>query len=185
MKPPGIGGNRVVTADPGSQTGQQVQGIGAESRTTAAQRAVNTPEKTINALITSYHFQGFIEGVCSTLSGRWLHPAELCARRSAPFQLRLLFPLRRRPVFATIPPRSYSTEPSRNITTHRGDSCVLSAFPALPLQHLGPMLSWIPTAKSLPNHANTLRFCPLHHLGDPGKNPRPLVRQGLAQDLRC
>jgi len=37
--------------------------------------------------------QGFIAWVRGTLSGRWLEPAELKARLSAPYQLRLLFPL--------------------------------------------------------------------------------------------
>jgi hypothetical protein len=37
--------------------------------------------------------QGFIRWVRSTLSGRWLDPAELPARLTAPFQLRLLFPI--------------------------------------------------------------------------------------------
>jgi hypothetical protein len=37
--------------------------------------------------------QGFIEWVRGTLSGRWLQLAELKARLTAPYQLRLLFPL--------------------------------------------------------------------------------------------
>jgi hypothetical protein len=37
--------------------------------------------------------QGFIEWVRGTLSGRWLDPAELQARLTVPFQLRLLFPI--------------------------------------------------------------------------------------------
>lgn len=37
--------------------------------------------------------QGFLEWVCSTLSGCWLHRAELHPRLNAPFQLRLHFPL--------------------------------------------------------------------------------------------
>jgi hypothetical protein len=41
--------------------------------------------------------QGFIEWLCSTLSGRWLDPALLMAWLTAPFQLRLLFPLPQAP----------------------------------------------------------------------------------------
>jgi len=42
--------------------------------------------------------QGFIEWVRSTLSGRWLEPAHLLARLSAPFQLRLILPIPDLPV---------------------------------------------------------------------------------------
>jgi len=42
--------------------------------------------------------QGFIQWVCSTLSGRWLDPAQLQARLTASYQLRLHFPIPDSPV---------------------------------------------------------------------------------------
>ena len=49
----------------------------------------------LNTLITFVKekgAQGFIQWLRSTLSGRWLQPAEIRARLCTPFQLRLLFP---------------------------------------------------------------------------------------------
>jgi len=47
---------------------------------------------TLVAFVREKGPEGFIEWVRETLSGRWLQPADLGARLSAPFQLRLLFP---------------------------------------------------------------------------------------------
>lgn len=54
-----------------------------------------------SALIAAFQergAQGFIEWVFSTLSGRWIEPADLQARLTAPFQLRLILPLPEAPV---------------------------------------------------------------------------------------